>query len=166
MTSTSFNWSCISGSKQERVPTSLVTQNSMYFPGYFQIKAMKSKVNLASNQCLCWLCRYNKEVNQNYFCKWYLEKWSLKHRICKFQVFSRFWVKFPGFYHFLRKFQSFSKPGKENDTIPGFQGFSGSVARWEPCKIAKLTKEMQIKIKVEGFQPFTSVDIVRQVSDL
>ncbi len=33
--------------------TSLVTQNSMYFPGYFQIKAMKSMVNLASNQCLC-----------------------------------------------------------------------------------------------------------------
>ncbi len=36
-----------------RVPTSLVTQHSMYFPGYFQVKAMKSKVNLASNQCLC-----------------------------------------------------------------------------------------------------------------
>ncbi len=29
-----------------RVPTSLVTQNSIYFPGYFQIKVMKSKVNL------------------------------------------------------------------------------------------------------------------------
>ncbi len=38
--------------KKYTVPTSLVTQNSMYFPGYFQVKAMKFKVNLASNQCL------------------------------------------------------------------------------------------------------------------
>ncbi len=29
-----------------RVPTSLVIQNSMYVPGYFQVKAMKSQVNL------------------------------------------------------------------------------------------------------------------------
>ncbi len=35
-----------------RVTTSLVMQNSMYFPGYFQIKAMKFQVNLAFNQCL------------------------------------------------------------------------------------------------------------------
>ncbi len=43
----------IRGSSRNRDPTSLVTYNSMYFSGYFQIKAMKSKVNLASNQCLC-----------------------------------------------------------------------------------------------------------------
>ncbi len=47
-----------------RVPTSLVTQNSMYFPGYFQVNAMKSQVNLSLNQCLCWKCRYDKDVNQ------------------------------------------------------------------------------------------------------
>ncbi len=35
------------------VPTSLVKQTSMYFPGCFEVKAMKSTVNLASNQCLC-----------------------------------------------------------------------------------------------------------------
>ncbi len=34
------------------VPTSLMTQNSMYFPGYFQLKARKYHVNLASNQCV------------------------------------------------------------------------------------------------------------------
>ncbi len=32
-----------------RISTSLVTQNSMYFPGYFQVKAIKSLVNLALN---------------------------------------------------------------------------------------------------------------------
>ncbi len=32
-----------------RAPPSLVTQNSMYFPGYFQVKAIKSQVNLALN---------------------------------------------------------------------------------------------------------------------
>ncbi len=32
------------------VPTSMVTRNSIYFPGYFQVKAMKSQVNLALNQ--------------------------------------------------------------------------------------------------------------------
>ncbi len=31
------------------VPTSLVTQNSMYFPGYFQVKAMKFHINLTLN---------------------------------------------------------------------------------------------------------------------
>ncbi len=36
-----------------RVPTSLVTQNSMYFPGYLQVKAMKSKVNLSLNHSVC-----------------------------------------------------------------------------------------------------------------
>ncbi len=36
-----------------RVPTSLVTQNSMYFPGYFQAKAMKSMFNLALNHNVC-----------------------------------------------------------------------------------------------------------------
>ncbi len=51
-----------------------------------------------------------KKVNQNYFCKWHLEKWSLKHGICKFQFFSRFWVKCPGFYHFLSKIPCF--PGR------------------------------------------------------
>ncbi len=38
---------------RHRVPTSLVTQNSMYFPGYFHVKAMKSKVNLVLNQSVC-----------------------------------------------------------------------------------------------------------------
>ncbi len=37
----------------DRIPTSLVTQNFMYFPGYFQVNAMKSQVNLALNQRLC-----------------------------------------------------------------------------------------------------------------
>ncbi len=32
----------------DSVPTSLVT-NLMYFPGYFQVKAMKSQVNVALN---------------------------------------------------------------------------------------------------------------------
>ncbi len=32
-----------------RVPTSLVTSNFMYFPGYFHVKTMKSLVNLALN---------------------------------------------------------------------------------------------------------------------
>ncbi len=36
-----------------RVHTSLVTQNSMYFPGYLQVKTMKSKVNLALNHNVC-----------------------------------------------------------------------------------------------------------------
>ncbi len=44
----------LSNRSDNRVPTSLVTQNSMYFPGYFQVKAMKSKVNITLNQCLCW----------------------------------------------------------------------------------------------------------------
>ncbi len=34
---------------KNRVPTSLVTYNVKYFLGYFQVKAMKSQVNLASN---------------------------------------------------------------------------------------------------------------------
>ncbi len=38
--------------KTDRVLTSLVTQNAMYFPGYFQVNAMKSQVNLALKQCL------------------------------------------------------------------------------------------------------------------
>ncbi len=33
--------------------TYLLIRVPMYFPGYFQVKAMKSKVNLASNQSLC-----------------------------------------------------------------------------------------------------------------
>ncbi len=33
-----------------RVPTPLVTQNSMYFPGYFQVKVIKSQFNLAPNR--------------------------------------------------------------------------------------------------------------------
>ncbi len=38
---------------KNRVPTSLVTQNSMYFPGYLQVKAMKFPVNLAQNHNVC-----------------------------------------------------------------------------------------------------------------
>ncbi len=105
------------------VPTYLVTQNSMYFPHYFQVKAMESKVNLASNQCLCWSCRYDREVNQNYFCKWYLEKWSLKHRICQFQAFSRFGVKIPGFTTLWANSRQMKK----------FQVFQ---VGWEPCDCA------------------------------
>ncbi len=41
--------------------------------------------------------------------------------------FSRFWIKITDFSNFLSKFQAFSRPGKVNDKIPGFQGFPGSV---------------------------------------
>ncbi len=44
---------CLSPRDCTRVPTSLATQNSKYFPGYFQVNAMKSEVNLPSNQFLC-----------------------------------------------------------------------------------------------------------------
>ncbi len=56
-------------------------------PYIFQVKAMKSKVTLASNQCWCWKCRYDKKVNQNYFCKWHFEKWSLKLEFANFKFF-------------------------------------------------------------------------------
>ncbi len=36
-----------------RVPSSLVIKNAMYFPGYFQVKAMKFQVNLTLKECLC-----------------------------------------------------------------------------------------------------------------
>ncbi len=36
-----------------RVPTSLVTRNSMYFSGYFQAKSMNFQVNLVSNDSVC-----------------------------------------------------------------------------------------------------------------
>ncbi len=52
------------------------------------------------------------------------EAWN---RISKFQVFFRFWVKIPCFYHSLSKLQAFSRPGKENDKIPVFQGFPGKM---------------------------------------
>ncbi len=116
-------------------------------PCYFQVKAMKSKVNFASNQCLCWKCRYDKEVNQNYFCKWHLEKWSLKHKNSQFQVFSRFWVKIPGFYKFLSKFQVFSRSGKENDKIPSFQGRVGTLNSDSLSVSSCQCKDYQQKIK-------------------
>ncbi len=38
-----------------RIPTSLVTWYSMYFLGYFQVKAVKFQVNLTlKSQCICW----------------------------------------------------------------------------------------------------------------
>ncbi len=40
LTTYTYGWS---------VPTSLVTQNSMYFLCYFQVKEMKSQVNLTLN---------------------------------------------------------------------------------------------------------------------
>ncbi len=63
----------------------------------------------------------------DFFWKCHLEKWILKNKIYKVQVFSRFWVKIPRFSQFLSKFQAFSRPGKVNDKIPGFQGFPGRV---------------------------------------
>ncbi len=50
------------------------------------------------------------------------EAWNIEFANFKF---SRFWVKIPGFYYFLSKFQAFSRPEKENGKIPGFQGFPG-----------------------------------------
>ncbi len=38
---------------ESRVLTSLVTQNSMYFPGYFLVKAMKLQANMALNNSVC-----------------------------------------------------------------------------------------------------------------
>ncbi len=38
-----------------------------------------------------------------------------------------FALKFQVFATFMSKFQAFSKPGKVNDKIPGFPGFSGRV---------------------------------------
>ncbi len=53
----------------------------------------------------------------------------LWHKILigKFQFFLRFWVKIRGLYHFLSKFQAFTRPGKENDKIPGFPGRVGTL---------------------------------------
>ncbi len=95
----------------------------------FQVKAMKSKINLSSNQCLCWLCRYDKEVNQNYFCKWHLEEWSFKHRICQFQVFPGFELKFQVFTTFWANSRHF--PGLEKK-MTKFQVFQ---VGWEPCNV-------------------------------
>ncbi len=50
-------------------------------------------------------------------------------------IFSRFWVKIPCFYHFLSKFQVFSRPGKENDKIPGFPGRVGTLYNYKPWSL-------------------------------
>ncbi len=94
---------------------------------------MKSKVNLASNQCLC---KYDKEVNQNYFCKRHLEKWSFKHWICKFQVFPGFELKFQVFTTFGANSRHF--PGLEKK-MTKFQVFHVFQVGWEPCDKAILT---------------------------
>ncbi len=74
--------------------------------------------------------QFGFEVNQNYFCKWHLEKWSLKHKICKCQGFSRFWVKIPCFYDFWANSRHF--PDLENK-MTKFQVFKIFQVGWEPC---------------------------------
>ncbi len=60
-----------------------------------------------------------------------MTSWKGKLQTYNLQIssFSRFWVKIPGFYHFLSKFQ-------ENDKIPGFQGFLGRVGTLSVNNIA------------------------------
>ncbi len=54
-------------SRISRVPTFLVKQNCMNFPGNFQLKAMKSQINLALNQCGDKVDRYDKYIIDFYF---------------------------------------------------------------------------------------------------
>ncbi len=91
------------------------------FSRLFTGKTLKSRVNLALNHCLC----LSTQMTKTFFCKWHFEKWILKPQIYKFQVLSMFWVKIPGFSHFLSKFQAFSRPGKVNDKILGVYSFPG-----------------------------------------
>ncbi len=107
-----------------RVPTSLVTQNSMYFPG----KCNEIPGQFGFESVFVLIMQIWQRHKSDFFWKWLLEKWILNNKIYKVQVFfSRFWIKIPGFSKFWRKFQAFSRPGKVNDKIQGFQGFPGSV---------------------------------------
>ncbi len=110
-----------------RVHTSLVIWNSMYFPGYFQVKAMKSQIHLNLNPRFC-LDKVNMTFDDIFFvCQRYLEKGNQKTQNVQIQFSARFWVNIQGFYHFWSKFQACSRPGKVNDKIPGFKGFPGRV---------------------------------------
>ncbi len=51
---------------------------------------------------------------------------KLETEFANFKKFLGFELKFPVFTT-LSKFQVFSRHGKENDKIPGFQGFPGRV---------------------------------------
>ncbi len=93
-----------------------------------QVKAMKSKVNLASNHNVCVdNVNKTKDVNQNYFCKWHLEKWNLKYRICKFHVFQGFELKFQVFTTFWANSRHF--PGMEKK-MTKFQVFQVGCEPW------------------------------------
>ncbi len=58
-----------------------------------------------------------------------IESWNTE--FAKHKFFFRFWVKIPGFPHFLSKFQAFSRSGKVNDKIPGFPGRVGTLYTME-----------------------------------
>ncbi len=97
-----------------RVPTSLVTRKSMYFPGYFLLKAMKSQFNLYSNHSVCV---DNVDMTNMYkiFANEIL-KWILN---INFKFFSGFELK-SHLFPLLSIFQASFSPGKVNDKIPGF----------------------------------------------
>ncbi len=76
-------------------------------------------------------------VNQNYFCKWHLEKWSLKQNV-QSSSFSRFWVKIPGFYYFLSKFQHFPGLEKKMTQFQVCNMFKVFQVGWKPWYIQQV----------------------------
>ncbi len=118
---------CFKGVHKGRRLHSQFTPCSVYFPCYFQVKAMKFHINLAFNHSVYVDNVDTRKMYLNDFFFGQMTSWKVNLETPNLLwFFSRFSVKVSGFYHFLSKLQSFSWSLTVNDKIAGFQCFPGT----------------------------------------